>query len=406
MTTDNFSHQFLILADESANWKVAGLRQLERLCLAINEYAATTGAGSNVEIVLVWRPDISPAMRWRPESGLRFTESTEAVQPQTRVLSTRLFVGRKGLAEFLEATAPINASRGEIAGLWSRLPGLFEASPGHPSLKKSKRRWRFLAEANEIKSCETEFLRQAGKSQDGIVSKFFNRPVSRAVTRQLLKCSIAPTTWTLAIFILPLIAFMFLIRGDYAGFVLGAAAFQLFSMLDGCDGEIARAKYLESGRGARADHLCDLFANALFLIGLGTGLSVRHSAETTGSNYLWEALLCAVLIMANEVLLRFSRRHNAVASAAFAERLYARHHGMIHHSGLAFFGERIVSWLFQLTKRDVSILAFFFLAVAGLPEWILHLWTGVTLASLALAVIAAVRGRNDQIGGLPSQTSS
>jgi len=41
-----------------------------------------------------------------------------------------------------------------------------------------------------------------------------------------------------------------------------------------------------------------------------------------------------------------------------------------------------------LTKRDLSVLVFLGLAIAGRPEWILPLWFGTTGAVLLLATLA------------------
>ena len=67
---------------------------------------------------------------------------------------------------------------------------------------------------------------------------------------------------------------------------------------------------------------------------------------------------------------------------------------MIGHSGLVNLGERFVWWLFQLTKRDMAILVFLMLALLGLADWILHLWTMVAGASLVLSAIAVIKAGN------------
>ena len=67
---------------------------------------------------------------------------------------------------------------------------------------------------------------------------------------------------------------------------------------------------------------------------------------------------------------------------------------MIEHSGLFNLGERFVWWLFQLTKRDMAILVFLILALLGLADWILHLWTIVAGVSLLLSAIALLRAGN------------
>ena len=218
------------------------------------------------------------------------------------------------------------------------------------------------------------------KPQDGFVSRFFNRPISRRITSVLLKFPIHPSTWTISIFVLPLIACVFLVRGNYVSIVIGAAIFQAFSILDGCDGEIARAKNLESKFGERLDYFSDFVASLLYVLALGLGL---HRSS--------EGIVCAVLITANEVLLRAGKRQTAVAPSTFHKSFYARHRGMIGHSGLLNLGERFVWWLFQLTKRDMALVVFLMLALLGLAQWILHLWVTVAGVSVVLSALAVIR---------------
>src|SRR5215471_11148344 len=227
------------------------------------------------------------------------------------------------------------------------------------------------------------------KPQDGFVSRFLNRPISSRITRVLVKFPIHPSVFTASIFVLPLVAAVFLVRGDYLSVLVGAAIFQVFSILDGCDGEIARAKNLESKFGERLDNLCDFLGSLVFVIALGIGL-----------NHFKEGIICAVLISANELLLRWGTGAKRVAAEDFHESFYARHHGMIGHSGLLDLGERFVWWLFQLTKRDVAIFFFLILALLNLATWILHLWTiaaGVSLIISAIATARLANGRSDVI---------
>src|SRR5207253_6762804 len=181
------------------------------------------------------------------------------------------------------------------------------------------------------------------KPQDGFVSRFLNRPISCRISRFLLKFPIHPSVWTISIFVLPLIAGVFLVRGNYVSVVIGAAIFRAFSILDGCDGESARAKNMESKFGERLDYLCDFVASLLYVLTLGMGL---HRSS--------EGIVCAVLITANELLLRVGKSKASLFSSTFHESFYARHRTVVGHSGLLNFGEGFVWWLFQLTKRDMA----------------------------------------------------
>ena len=166
------------------------------------------------------------------------------------------------------------------------------------------------------------------KPQDGFVSRFLNRPISHRVTDILLKFQIPPNACTIAIFVLPLVAAVFLVRGDYLSVVIGAAIFQAFSVLDGCDGEIARAKNLESRFGEHLDNFCDFLASLLYVLALGWGI------------HRWtEGIICAGLITINEWLIRYSTGGMWADSSALNESFYARHHGMIEqtrHGSLRF----------------------------------------------------------------------
>src|SRR5438552_15815913 len=152
------------------------------------------------------------------------------------------------------------------------------------------------------------------KPQDGFVARVLNRPISRRITHLLLKFPIHPNAWTIAIFALPLIACIFFIRGNYLSVVIGAAIFQVFSILDGCDGEIARAKNLESKLGERLDYFCDFLGSLSYVLALGFGL--RRSSE---------GIACAVLITANELFLRAGKSQTAVAPSTLRESFYTRH---------------------------------------------------------------------------------
>jgi VanZ family protein len=184
------------------------------------------------------------------------------------------------------------------------------------------------------------------------------------------------------------VASLILLNGTYWSFLWALVLFQVFSVLDGCDGELARAKFLESERGRQLDDLFDILSNVLLVVGLGFGLG---RSTNPGGRAAWlyfvEGLMTAVLIGVNEFYL--ATRNPGVVEAV-AEPLdgvlYPRHRALVERSGILFFGEKFASWLIQLTKRDVAMLLFVFLAAVGHAEWILHLLFVVTAVSLALAV--------------------
>ena len=200
-----------------------------------------------------------------------------------------------------------------------------------------------------------------------MVSKFLNRPISRVITRLLLKLPITPNAWTILTFALAPVAFVFLVRGDYTGFLAGSVVFQLINILDGCDGEIARAKYLDSERGRRLDAFCDFVANLIFVLCLGIGLFRQPSVSANiRFVYLLESFI-TFCIMAGG-LERFlmpllARDDKRVASRRQEDFNMAER----------FFGRALIAFIYQITQRDVIYFVFLLLAIAGRASWILHI---------------------------------
>jgi phosphatidylglycerophosphate synthase len=392
MTDDASIERVVILADETAAWKIGGLRQLDRLVLALQEFALASGRTGEMKVLVFWKP--GGPDHWLPKNSplcrVQSAASLPELGPGYRVLSTRLFLARRGLSEFfrsgrgqgLEELRPVSTETWDL---------LAEAWTGVEAGEK----WRVLRTQADGSLAEGQLLGGAGKSQDGLVSRYLNRPISRMITRQLLKWPITPTAWTLGIFVFPLLAFLVLLRGDYAGFLLGALLYHVHSILDGCDGEIARAKFSESNLGGWIDDCCDIVGCCLFVIGLGFGLW-RHGAAAHAWLYAAEGLLCALIMAANEWVLHKPRDEAPPESKSLSKALYPRHRQLLERAGLGFLNERVV-WLFvQITKRDVGIVIFILLALLNQAQWILHLsfiGPALTLSLSALARLAPARGR-------------
>ena len=389
MTTGSAAmDRFVILADESAEWKIAGLRQLDRLVLALNEFAGSIGSAVTLQVVIFWRPNIPSGARWLPNDPrtkrLRMTEALSSLQPGARILSTRLFVDRNGLAQSVEATPTMKLEEPmvDMENSWNRLREQFDASCREALRAGGGRGAKYLDDPSDAPACERKLLRQAGKSQDGVVSRFINRPISRIISRVLLKFPITPNAWTMLILILPLVACVFLVRGDYAGFVLGTALFQIYNIFDGCDGEIARAKYLDCEKGRRLDASCDLVANLVFVLCVGVGLVRQPSVSASiGVVYLLESLI-TVLLMA----VRLSRYVMELLARDTTRIVSHRHEEILIEAGERVFGRALTAFLFQITKRDVAFFAFLLLAIASAPSWILHFFFIVSVITISLAL--------------------
>jgi phosphatidylglycerophosphate synthase len=115
-------------------------------------------------------------------------------------------------------------------------------------------RGRFAVERPaDVAAAEKWLLRSLVKDSEGFMSRHFERRVSLAITRRLAGTGITPNAMTLISLAVGLASAPFFLSAAPAWQVAGALIFLAHSILDGCDGELARLKFLESPRGAMLD---------------------------------------------------------------------------------------------------------------------------------------------------------
>ena len=122
------------------------------------------------------------------------------------------------------------------------------------------------------------------KESDPLISRTLNRPVSLWVTRFLMGTRVTPnqvSMGTLGIAVLGISSIFF--GGSYGFYVLGGILFHLASILDGCDGELARLKFMGTKYGMIIDEGIDDFKNLLLIIALG----LKYHEEFQDDLYLW-----------------------------------------------------------------------------------------------------------------------
>jgi CDP-L-myo-inositol myo-inositolphosphotransferase len=106
------------------------------------------------------------------------------------------------------------------------------------------------------------------KANDGPVSRYLNRPISALLSRQLVKLPVTPNQVSLFSFLCSLLAAGLFASGGYLTLLLGGVLAQFASIVDGCDGEVARLKYQGSDFGGWLDAVLDRYADAFLLFGL------------------------------------------------------------------------------------------------------------------------------------------
>lgn len=139
--------------------------------------------------------------------------------------------------------------------------------------------WIDVDDEASLKKAKTLLLTNVKKQTDGPISRYLNRPISTRISKYLLKTNISPNLISFVSFSLSIIAVLFFFLGNYLNLVIGGILAQISSIIDGCDGEIARLKFKETDFGGWFDAVLDRYADALILFGLTYYLYALNSAN-------------------------------------------------------------------------------------------------------------------------------
>ncbi len=162
------------------------------------------------------------------------------------------------------------------------------------AVEVSGRFWIDVDTPEALRAAERLMLARLKKPTDGPVSRYFNRPLSTRLTRWLVNTSIMPNQLSMISFLLAALGAVVLALPGYGALALGGLFAQLSSVLDGCDGEVARLKFSGSELGGWFDAVLDRYADALLVGGLAYHAWLVSSGEGA---WLWGlAALAGVLL--------------------------------------------------------------------------------------------------------------
>jgi phosphatidylglycerophosphate synthase len=141
------------------------------------------------------------------------------------------------------------------------------------------------------------------KPTDGLISRAINRRISLRVTRRVIDTALTPNQMTIIAAVFGLAAIAVVGAGGAAWLVPGAVLLQIQSILDGCDGEISRLKYIRSRLGEWLDQVLDDVVNVGFFAAAGwalhrTGSTTALSITIVGAAFhvLYQAALYTALV--------------------------------------------------------------------------------------------------------------
>jgi phosphatidylglycerophosphate synthase len=201
-------------------------------------------------------------------------------------------------------------------------------SPSVPTVDISQHLWMPLSPPieNTAATAETQLLRRLGRQRESPVIRYMSRPLSRFLTRRLMHTAITPNQITFASALLGLSGACLLAQPGYVWQVLGSLLFLLSTIVDGCDGEIARLTFQESAFGAKLDIVMDNVVHFFLFPGMALGLYRQQHDPLyliLGAVVLAGMLLSMVVYMPSRLHPQQSRStltrlHDSLASRDFA----------------------------------------------------------------------------------------
>lgn len=152
-----------------------------------------------------------------------------------------------------------------------------------------------IADELTRRTAEEKLFSQARKASDTWIARNFDRHVSIWMTRRLVPFPITPNQVTVGATLLGVAGAGFLALGTYTAQLLGSILLVASVVIDGCDGEVARLKYLESDFGRRLDFFLDNVVNTLGIFACSAGYYWQGGPVF----YLWASYINAGAALAS-----------------------------------------------------------------------------------------------------------
>lgn len=143
-----------------------------------------------------------------------------------------------------------------------------------------------ITDAATRRAASRALLQSCRRSYDGLGDRYVIRALSLRLSAIWCRLGITPNQITWVNILVGLAACAIAPRGTYAGFAIAGGLMFVQVVLDSCDGEVARLRFLSSKFGMWLDNVSDDVIDNLFLVALAVGI---------GGVWTWIGVLAAVL---------------------------------------------------------------------------------------------------------------
>jgi len=244
--------------------------------------------------------------------------------------------------------------------------------------------WQKVANEQDRLVAEKKLESWLVKPTDGVFARM-NRRVSIPISRQLIKFPITPNMVSLFTLGVSFASGLYFGLGGYWNALIGAVLSVWASILDGCDGEVARLKLQASDFGCWLDTVCDYLYYIFIFVGMTVGL-VRSTGKT--SYLTWGGMLLlgaiATFVMASIGRKRLSGQRPEQYLAEWQKKAESQ-----KSNPLAYIG-RHLEFIIRRCFLPYALLAFALLNLTWIPicvgavganlAWIISAYSVITFS--------------------------
>ena len=268
--------------------------------------------------------------------------------------------------------AAVLARLAERRHLASPVPSGVDVSDGRARLALRVTTPADLPVAEEI------IRRSSYKNTDAKVARF-NRRMSLPISIALMPTSLTPNQLSVMLVAVGFYSAWLFSTGHYAAGVLGAFFSLAASVLDGCDGEIARLRYQESALGC----WIETFGDYSYYIAIFIGLTIGAVRQTGWEGFYWVGGIALAGTLLSFALLIYLRSR---ITAGQPEQLHAIAKARFKKAGASFWSRIIWRVSFVATRAAMPYGIMAFAIVGALPAIVVLAAVGANIYWVAILV--------------------
>jgi phosphatidylglycerophosphate synthase len=334
---------------------VAGLTVIERACKQLLRLGH--------RVVIAAEPDFPlPAGACRPPFEVRHVQSTAGPGSLTAL--------RAELGQPIEVAADVVRTTGRLD------------APAHRVRDEPSRR-----------RAEDAVFAELLRGDLGLVARTLNKPISFRITRYLLcRLPVTPNQVTIAAGMVGLLGACFIAVGSPLSLPLGFLLAHLQSVLDGCDGELARVRLQQSSIGEWLDTVVDDALNLVLTAAIGVGLWRAHGRPL----YLVAGLIAAAMLLTYNIVAYRELIRQGEGGEVLKVRWWFTRGAALKRvfsegqptgpSQPSIWRRRLFGLLTTIARRDFFLFAWLVLALVGLGPVILLYAFGLALTNFVGAI--------------------